>query len=79
MPNSVPVSIFVIDRYGNFHVTDTDTDMLIITDADADADTDADTDTDKKETNSSIPIRRKIALNEDQKQPTFSENIVVYP
>ena len=43
----------VIDRYGNFHLTDTDidTDMLIITDVD--------TDTDKKKTNSPIPIRRK--------------------
>ena len=39
----------VIDRYGNFHLTDTDTDMLIITDAD----------TDKKKINSRIPIRRK--------------------
>ena len=43
----------VIDRYGNFHLTDTDNDMLIITDAD----TDTDTDTDKKKTNSSIPIQ----------------------
>ena len=49
----------VIDRYGNFHLTDTDTDtdMLIITY------TDTDTDTDMKKTNSPIqipiPIRRK--------------------
>ena len=42
----------VIDRYGNFHLTDTDTDtdMLIITY------TDTDTDTDMKKTNSPIPI-----------------------
>ena len=43
----------MIDRYGNFHLTDTntDTDILIITDAD----------TDKKKTNSlkPIPTRRK--------------------
>ena len=36
-------NILVIDRYGNFHLTDTDTDtdtdMLIITDADTDTDT----------------------------------------
>ena len=38
----------VIDRYGNFHLTDTD--MLIITY------TDTDTDTDMKKTNSPIPI-----------------------
>ena len=41
----------VIDRYGNFHLTDTDTDILILTNAD--------TDTDKKKMNSPIPIRRK--------------------
>ena len=43
----------MIDRYGNFHLTDTDTDtdMLIITYAD--------TDIDKKKTNSPISIRRK--------------------
>ena len=42
----------VIDRYGNFHLTDTDTDtdMLIITY------TDTDTDTDMKKTNSPIQI-----------------------
>ena len=39
----------VIDRYGNFHLTDIDTDMLIITDAY--------TDTHKKKTN--LPIKRK--------------------
>ena len=37
----------LIERYGNFHLTDTD--MLIITYAD----------TDKKKMNSPIPIRRK--------------------
>ena len=42
------VFLIVIDRYGNFHLTDTN--MLIITDADTD------TDTDKKKTNSPIPI-----------------------
>ena len=49
------VNTIVIDRYGNFHLTDTDTDtdMLIITYTD--------TDTDQKKTNSPIPIpiRRK--------------------
>ena len=46
------VNTIVIDRYGNFHLTntDTDTDMLIITY------TDTDTDTDMKKTNSPIPI-----------------------
>ena len=39
----------VIDRYGNFHITDADTDMLIITN----------TDNDKKKINSPIPISRK--------------------
>ena len=45
------VNTIVIDRYGNFHLTDTDTDtdMLIITDAD----------TDKKKKNLPIPMRRK--------------------
>ena len=38
----------VIDRYGNFHLTDTD--MLITNDGDAH------TDTDKKKMNSPIPI-----------------------
>ena len=44
------VNTIVIDRYGNFHLTDTDTDtdMLIITYTD--------TDTDHKKTNSLIPI-----------------------
>ena len=42
----------VIDRYGNFHLTDTD--MLIITNAD--------TNTDKKKTNSPIPIPIKKKL-----------------
>ena len=28
----------VIDRYGNFHLTDTDTDMVILTHADTDTD-----------------------------------------
>ena len=51
----------VIDRYGNFHLTDTDTDtdMLISIDADADTDTEkefTDTDTDNKKRNSPIPI-----------------------
>ena len=49
------VFLVVIDRYGNFHLTDTDTDidMLIITYTD--------TDTDMKKRNSPIPIliRRK--------------------
>ena len=46
----VDMPCLVIDRYGNFHLTDTDTDtdMLIITDAN--------TDTNKKKTNSPIPI-----------------------
>ena len=51
-----PVEV-VINRYGNFHLTntDTETDILILTDADTD------TNTDKKKTNSPIPIpiRRK--------------------
>ena len=44
------VNTIVIDRYGNFHLTDTDTDtdMLIITYTD--------TNTDHKKTNSLIPI-----------------------
>ena len=44
------VNTIVIDRYGNFHLTDTDTDtdMLIITYTY--------TDTDHKKTNSLIPI-----------------------
>ena len=41
-------SSLVIDRYGNFHLTDTDTNMLIITYAN--------TDTAKKKMNSPIPI-----------------------
>ena len=77
--------ILVIDRYGNFHLTDTD--MLIITYTD--------TDTDQKETNSPIPIpirskgihryqcryryEKLLDTNTDQKQPNLSENIVVYP
>ena len=44
-----PTAWVVIDRYGNFHLTDIDTDMLIITDAY--------TDTHKKKTN--LPIKRK--------------------
>ena len=52
------VNTIVIDRYGNFHLTDTDTDI------DTDTDTDmliitytvTDTDTDQKKTNSPIPI-----------------------
>ena len=44
------VNTIVIDRCGNFHLTDTDTDtdMLIITYTD--------TDTNKKKTNSPLPI-----------------------
>ena len=44
------VNTIVIDRYGNFHLTDTDTDtdMLIKIYTD--------TDTDQKKTNSPIPI-----------------------
>ena len=45
----ISYSSLVIDRYGNFQLTDTDIDMLIITDAD----------TDKKKMNSPILIRRK--------------------
>ena len=47
-----PTYIFrlVIDRYGNFRLTDTDTDMLII------MNTDTDTNTDMKKTISPIPI-----------------------
>ena len=56
------VNTIVIDRYGNFHLTntDTDTDMLIITYTDTDTDKKenefTDTDTDKKKRNSPIPI-----------------------
>ena len=43
---NTPYLPLVIDRYENFHLTNTDTDMLIITY----------TDTDKKKTNSPIPM-----------------------
>ena len=56
------VNTIVIDRYGNFHLTDTDTDtdMLIkthtYTDTDKKENEFTDTDTDKKKRNSQIPI-----------------------
>ena len=46
----------MIDRYGNFHLTDTDTNMLIITDADTDKKENKFTDTDNQKRNSPIPI-----------------------
>ena len=50
----------VIDRYGNFHLTDTDTDMLIITKADTDKKENKFTDTDNQKRNSPIPIWKII-------------------
>ena len=48
----------MIDRYGNFHLTDTNNDMLIITYTDTDEKENefTDTDTDKKKRNSPITI-----------------------
>ena len=62
----------VIDRYGNFHLTDTDTDMLIITY------TDTDTDTDMKKTNSPIPIPIRRITNSPIPMPIPIWKIVRY-